>query len=76
MTKLCDQETLNQAAAVLASTRDGVFITNLEPRIIAVNRAFTEITGYSRTEALGRNPSMLQSGRCVPSETVWRRRLR
>jgi diguanylate cyclase (GGDEF)-like protein/PAS domain S-box-containing protein len=73
VTKLRDQEILNQAATVFASTRDGVFITDLEPRIVAVNRAFTEITGYSRAEALGRNPSMLQSGRHDPSfyQAVW-----
>ncbi|HEY9194411.1 MAG TPA: diguanylate cyclase, partial [Methyloversatilis sp.] len=54
---------LRQAAAVFESTRDGVFITDLDARIVALNRAFTEISGYSEFEALGRKPSMLQSGR-------------
>ncbi|WP_374337964.1 EAL domain-containing protein [Methyloversatilis sp.] len=54
---------LRQAAAVFESTRDGVFITDLDANIVAVNRAFTEITGYSEEEARGQNPRILQSGR-------------
>ena len=64
---------LRQAAAVFDSTREGVVITDLEPRIIAVNRAYTEITGYTEPEALGRNPSYLQSGRQDESffQSLW-----
>lgn len=54
---------LRQAAAVFESTRDGVFITDLDARIVALNRSFSEISGYSEFEALGRKPSILQSGR-------------
>ncbi|MCP4636193.1 MAG: EAL domain-containing protein [Methyloversatilis sp.] len=54
---------LRQAAAVFESTRDGVFITDLDARIVALNRAFTEISGYPQEEALGQNPRILQSGR-------------
>ncbi|WP_018879613.1 EAL domain-containing protein [Thioalkalivibrio sp. ALE9] len=54
---------LRRMAAVLESTRDGIIITDLTPRIIAVNPAFVDITGFSEMEALGRNPSFLQSGR-------------
>ena len=52
-----------QAAAVFASTREAVVITDLAPHILAVNPAFTQITGYSESEVLGRNPRLLQSGR-------------
>ena len=38
---------LRQAGAVFESTRDGVFITDLDASIVAVNRAFTDITGYT-----------------------------
>ena len=57
------EEKLRLIAAVVASTRDGVVITNLEPRILTVNPAYTEVTGYSEAEIIGQNPRMLQSGR-------------
>ena len=54
---------LRRMAAVFESTRDGIMITDLTPRIVAVNPAFVDITGFSEGEAMGRNPSFLQSGR-------------
>ena len=54
---------LRQAAAVLQSTREGVVITDLQARIVAVNPAYSRITGYPQAEALGSNPRILQSGR-------------
>lgn len=56
-------ESVRQAAAVLRSTREGVVITDLQATIVAVNPAYSLITGYSEAEALGRNPRILQSGR-------------
>jgi diguanylate cyclase (GGDEF)-like protein/PAS domain S-box-containing protein len=56
------QEELQQAATVFESTAEGVLITDLEQRITAVNRAFTQITGYSEAEALGQRPTLLSSG--------------
>jgi len=44
-------------------THDGVTITDQNNRILWVNDGFTHITGYSRQEVLGKNPSLLQSGR-------------
>ena len=57
------QERLHQAAIVFESTAEGVIITDHHQRITAVNRAFSEITGYSQQEALGQSPSLLSSGR-------------
>ncbi|ATE62735.1 two-component system response regulator [Thauera sinica] len=54
---------LRQSSAVFESTRDGVVITTLEPRIVAVNPAYTEITGYTPDEVLGRDPNFVKSGR-------------
>jgi len=56
------QERLQQAATVFESTAEGVMITDLEQRITAVNRAFSQITGYSEAEALGQSPRLLASG--------------
>lgn len=39
----------------------GVFIADNRPRIIEVNRAFTEITGYPAEEVVGSSPRMLTS---------------
>lgn len=56
-------ERLRQAAAVFESTREGVMVTDAELYIRLVNRAFSEITGYSQAEVLGERPSLLSSGR-------------
>jgi diguanylate cyclase (GGDEF)-like protein/PAS domain S-box-containing protein len=60
-------------AAVIDSTREGVLITDLNARIIAVNPAYTEITGYREDEVTGLNPRFHQSGRHDPSfyQTMW-----
>ncbi|EGV52205.1 sensor domain-containing protein [Candidatus Endoriftia persephone] len=55
-------EKLRQAAAVFESTAEGVMICDPQDRIVAVNRAFTEITGYSLEEMVGQKPSILSSG--------------
>ena len=57
------EEKLRQAAKVFESTMEGIVITNPDGDIVAVNPAFTEITGYSEAEALGKNPRIRQSGR-------------
>ncbi|TVO52325.1 EAL domain-containing protein [Denitromonas halophila] len=55
-------EARRQAAAVFESTREGIIITDLKRRILAVNPAFTDITGYAAEEVLGKSPAILQSG--------------
>ncbi len=57
------EDNLRQAATVFESSAEGVTITKPDGAIIAVNRAFTEITGYEESEVLGLNPRLLQSGR-------------
>ena len=55
-------EANRQAAAVFQSTREGIIITDLDRRILAVNPAFSDITGYRADEVIGQTPAMLQSG--------------
>jgi diguanylate cyclase (GGDEF)-like protein/PAS domain S-box-containing protein len=50
-------------AAAFESMNDGIVITDLDARILAVNRGFTEITGYPEAEVLGRKTSLLKSDR-------------
>lgn len=54
---------LKLAASVFSHSREGITITDNKGVIIEVNEAFTEITGYTREEALGQNPRILKSGR-------------
>lgn len=49
-------------ARVFECTADGILITDADGRILAVNPAFTRITGYSAVDALGQNPRILKSG--------------
>ena len=42
---------------------ESIVITDPDGNIVYVNPAFERITGYSRQEALGKNPSVLKSGR-------------
>ena len=60
--KIQATEALRLAATVFASIREGVVITDLEPRIVAVNQAYTRITGYSEAQVLGKNPRIVKSG--------------
>ena len=57
------ENSLRQAATVFESTREGVMITNADKRILMVNRAFTELLGYTEAEVLGQSTDMLQSPR-------------
>ena len=46
----------------LDQTSEAVVIADADGRIQSVNRSFCEITGYTSQEAMGHNPSILQSG--------------
>lgn len=52
---------------------EAILIANANGDIVAVNPAFTEITGYSATEVLGKNPRILSSGKQTPDfyQTMW-----
>lgn len=50
------------AEDVFKNSQEGIIITNNKADIIRVNHAFTEITGYSSDEVLGKNPRVLKSG--------------
>lgn len=67
-------ENLRLVSSIFAASHEAIMITDAENRIIDVNQAFTEVTGYGREEARGRNPKMLSSGQ-EPAEffkDMWR----
>ena len=55
-------ELLRNLSTAVEQSPVSVVITDLEACIQYVNPRFTEVTGYSSTEALGQNPRILQSG--------------
>ncbi|MFY7855477.1 MAG: PAS domain S-box protein [Rubrivivax sp.] len=63
-------------AAVARSTRAMVVMTDVHRRITWTNEAFTDLTGYSAAEAVGRSPNMLQGPGTDPAtRDEMRRRL-
>jgi diguanylate cyclase (GGDEF)-like protein/PAS domain S-box-containing protein len=52
-----------RVAAVAFETHEAILITDTKSRIIRVNQAFQDITGYTAEEVIGNNPHMLSSGR-------------
>ncbi|SDP09369.1 PAS domain S-box-containing protein/diguanylate cyclase (GGDEF) domain-containing protein [Rhodoferax sp. OV413] len=65
---------LELAGRVLEQSTDGIIVTDEQNRIIMVNGAFTEITGYQSHEVLGRDPQILASGQHDPSffQHMWK----
>lgn len=68
------EEGLRLSAKVFENTVEGVIITDAEGRILAVNRAFTLVTGYELADVLHLTPRILKSGRHDVAfyEEMWR----
>ncbi|WP_292430507.1 diguanylate cyclase, partial [Methylobacter sp.] len=58
--KLAEQE--QRIFATAFQTQEGIIVTDANQIIVRVNQAFTNITGYSPEEAIGKKPSILKSG--------------
>jgi len=56
-----NQESL-KIAAVAFETQNGMTITDKDNKILQINKAFTDITGYTASEAIGQTPAVLKSG--------------
>jgi PAS domain S-box-containing protein len=77
------EESLMLQNAALQSAANAIFITDRVGKIISVNQAFTQLTGYSQEEAIGNRPNILKSDshsasfyknlwRTILSEKVWK----
>ncbi len=58
-----DKARLQRSDVAFSSLAEAVMVTGPDGEIQAVNRAFTQITGYSETEVIGQTPRLLKSGR-------------
>jgi len=55
------EEELRLAAHVFEHNADGVMITDADSRILRVNRTFSNITGYTEDQVLGKTPTLLKA---------------
>ncbi len=71
--RLAAEDQLRKLAMVVEQSPASIVITDTRPAIEYVNDAFLSSTGYSRDEVMGRNPSLLNTGRTPPStyQEMW-----
>ncbi len=62
-----NERKLKLSSRVFSDTHEGIIITDVDKLIIDVNPAFSEITGYSRDDVLGKPPSILSSRNNEPA---------
>jgi diguanylate cyclase (GGDEF)-like protein/PAS domain S-box-containing protein len=62
------------AHAVFESMQEGLFVTDLSGRMVAVNPAFRAIMEYSEAELIGQHLRMMRSGRHDSAfyDTIWK----
>jgi PAS domain S-box-containing protein len=83
--KQADKE-IRLLSTAVEQTADSILITDPHGTIIYVNRAFEQITGYSKVEIIGLTPNVLKSGKqdaafyqelwtTITQGRVWRNRL-
>ncbi len=60
--RLNAEESVHKLSQAIEQSPNGVIISDLTGHIEYVNAAFTDITGYSKDEAIGQRPSIIQSG--------------
>ena len=69
-----EEQRLKLLETVITQTKDAVIITESEkanraiPKIVFVNPAFTEMTGYEATEVIGKTPTIFMGKRSVKND--------
>ncbi len=56
------EQKLQLAALVYQNSSEAMVVTDADNKIITINPAFTQITGYSAEDVVGKNPRILASG--------------
>lgn len=65
---------LDLFAQVFENSGEAILITDVDRHIVAINPAFTQITGYTREEVVGKDPKLLSSGRQTAEfyQSMWK----
>lgn len=50
------------AKTIFDHSQDGILVSDRENKIVAVNKVFEEVTGYSESELIGKSPKIFASG--------------
>ena len=61
-----NEEEIKKLSAGVEQSSSSIVITDVEGNIEYINKKFTEITGYTSEEAIGKNPRILKSGKNDP----------
>jgi diguanylate cyclase (GGDEF)-like protein/PAS domain S-box-containing protein len=71
--RLAVEARLRQSDAAFNQAAEGVLITDAQNRIVAINHAFTSLTGYTEADVLGKSPGILASGQHPPEfyQRMW-----
>lgn len=72
--RLHKEESLRLYGRIFENSGEGILITDAQENIVTVNRAFSEITGFTAEEVIGSTPRILRSGRHDQAfyEEMWR----
>ena len=67
------EDNLNLSKEIIHNIAEAVVITDLNARILDINPSYTRITGFSKEYMIGKNPSVLKSGRHTKIfyESMW-----
>ncbi len=61
--RLKKEESLRLYGRIFENSGEGILVTDANEAIVAVNRAFVDITGFSADEVMGKTPRLFRSGR-------------
>lgn len=64
---------MQQLARAMEDTREGVLIMDADRRVMVVNKAFSDLTGFSAIEMLGKNPFQMRASSQGQKlwQTIW-----
>lgn len=66
--RIIAEKNIRRLSAAVEQSSNTIVITDIDGNIEYVNRKFYELTGYSKEEVIGQNPSFLRSGLTTDEE--------